>query len=173
MSGLFLLSWPQKIIGAFTLSALLIAITWGAINKHNAIHWQKVAKNKELALKESENARLLFAERVKAKSEGIRRRAIENARRVEAAQTQISQESDNEIRSRIAAVSASVRAQASGGTHPGRGGNSLPGSPDATGNPAGAGQASVVVADRLICTEAIVKAEGWAGWWERISEIPR
>lgn len=107
------------------------------------------------------------------KDTALRMRAeqVERARKIEAANRKVSDDVEASLRSRIAALRDGLRATAHG--NPGGDQAGLPGAADASRDSAGAGGASELVADRLICGEAIIKAEGWADWWAGIQKVER
>lgn len=116
-----------------------------------------------------------FQADVKAKTELARKEDALHKAQVERDQNKVSQESDHEIRSRIAAAVAAVRVQLSSPAHPGDGGSPAVSSPAlAAGSPAGAGQAAIVPAvDLEVCVTNTVKAEGWQSWWKGVAAVPR
>lgn len=120
-------------------------------------------------------AATLFAERVRSKSEEIARKASENARRIETAYATINQENDGEIRARIAAAVNAVRLRTgTSGANPGSGRNAVPSPSGAASGTTGAGSQALVPSDDLIiCTEAVVKAEGWQAWWKSVEAVER
>jgi hypothetical protein len=156
------------IIGALLLVIAFQAITLRAEKHHSA----KV----ETRLHESEAAAALFASRVEAKSNAILAKAEVNARRVETAQAQIQQETDHEIRTRIASAVAAARLRTNPASSAGAGSGAGQGAsaPDTPGDTAGDGQTALVRAsDLTACAEAYVKATGWQAWWQSVSAIER
>lgn len=105
------------------------------------------------------------------KSTALRMRAdqVERARRIETANRKVTDDVEASLRGRIAALRAGLRTPAAG--NPGGDQAGMPSATDTTRDTAGAGGASELVADRLICGEAIIKAEGWAEWWTRIRKF--
>lgn len=101
----------------------------------------------------------------------MRAEQVERARRIETANRKVSDDVEASLRRRIAALRDSLRPSANG--HPGSNQAGMPGAPDATRDADRAGGASELVADRLICGEAIIKAEGWAEWWAGVQKVER
>ncbi len=118
-----------------------------------------------------------FAADVKAKTELARAEDAAHKAQVERDQNKVSQESDHEIRQRIAAAVAAVhvRLQPAPPTHSSGGGSSgLSAAPDPANDPAGAGAEAIVpTVDLTICVANTVKAEGWQDWWKSVQAVPR
>jgi hypothetical protein len=97
-----------------------------------------------------------------------------HAAQVERDQEKIRSESDAEIRRRIDAAVASVRARTAPADSGSGGKSGMSEAADSAGSASGAGQAAVVSADDLaICAENTVKAEGWQAWWKDVSAVAR
>jgi hypothetical protein len=98
--------------------------------------------------------------------------AKENKVRVETKYKVIENAQDKDIRARLAAATASLRARAA---------NTDPGSPDAIGLPSLANAAVDPVGnsgdakldDALICTTNTVKAQGWQDWYDEAQSVTR
>lgn len=160
----FLRFWREGLIGVVLIFA---AIQWG-----NARHWEKRYHSEHEARLQVVADFTAFANGVREKSEGILAKAKARNARIAAEYRAIEKEEEIEVRNRIAAAVARVRAQ--GGTGSGSSGN--PGAPVAVApsGPDGAGQKTLVdVRDVEICTEATVKAESWQEWWKRVSAVQR
>ena len=127
-------------------------------------------------LKACQDNHALFVADVKSHTELARKEDAAHKADVERSQAKVSEESDNEIRRRIAAAVAAVRVRvAPTPAHPGSGGSpAVPGAPIAAVNPAGAGQEAVVPAEDLTtCAANTVLAEGWQSWWKSVAAVPR
>jgi hypothetical protein len=168
----FLAPLSAKIFGALSLALLIvIGVLW----------WQNGGLRTDLRQSKAETAQVrsdyaLFAANVTAKSNAILAKAEENARRVETAQAQIQQETDHEIRTRIASAvaAARLRTNPASSANPGGGAGQGASAPDTPGDPAGDGQTALVRAsDLTACAEAYVKATGWQAWWQSVSAIER
>lgn len=100
-----------------------------------------------------------------------------HAARVERDQTQVQTETNDAIRNRIAAARAHagrVRGESCQADPGGRGGPAVPGAANAASGAAGESHAAELPAsDRMICAEAVVKAEGWIEWWRAVQAVPR
>ena len=117
-----------------------------------------------------------FVADVKSHTELARKEDAAHKADVERNQAKVSEESDNEIRRRIAAAVAAVRVRVvSTPVHPGGGTSpAVPGAPIAVVSPAGASQEAVVSSsDLTTCAENTIKAEGWQSWWKGIAAVPR
>lgn len=141
--------------------ALLIAsgVLWGLLQAERA-HSAKLETRlaKEIAAHE--------ADRLKAERDLAQFRADAKARQSQ--QTKATLNVEASLRARLDRELDRVRGKAkanSPGSHPG----GLPGPSGTPPAPSGAGQAPVMdEADRLICTEAVIKAEGVQEWWESV-----
>lgn len=153
-------------LGAAVALALFLAWVWriDSLRAHYKRSWEA-----------EKTSSILFAERVRLTSETIVAKAEKSARRVETAQTQAQQESDNEIRQRIAAAVRAVQLRAGQTRADTRsGGNDLPQAATAAGSPSGTSQAAELATDDLtICTENTIKLDGWQSWWRQVSTIDR
>lgn len=165
MSGLALLRyWREGLIG---LVLLFAAIQWG-----NARHWNKMFVNEQKGHAQTRADYTAFARGVREKSEQIVSKATERNKRIAAEYRAIEKENDSEIRRRIDAAVARVRAQ--GGASAGSSGNPATSASQAPGGAAGAGETAIVPArDLEICAEAVIKAEGWQEWFRRVSSVAR
>jgi hypothetical protein len=103
-----------------------------------------------------------------------------HARRVEAAQSAVTQGATRDLETQLAdarRVAADyarrLRAEAAQ-AHPGGGGTAnLPAAAIPARPAAGAGGAALLDEDIRICTENTVKAEAWPAWWAKQQEIVR
>ena len=154
-------------IGAAVVVALFLAWVW-------RIDSLRASYKQELAACRTNHAQ--FVADVKAKNEARRLDAAHKAE-VERNQNKISEESDHEIRAKIAAAVAAARSrrQSAPAAHPGGSGSpSVPSTPVAASSPAGAGQEAVVPAEDLTtCATNTVLVEGWQSWWKGVAAIPR
>lgn len=102
-----------------------------------------------------------------------------HAAAVKARDDQITQEKTHALETQLVdahtAVARYARLHAAPSTNPGGGGSSaVPATSDPASAVDGAGQAAIVsVADLAICSDAVVKAEGWRDWWATVSAAPR
>jgi len=94
-----------------------------------------------------------------------------NKVRVETKYVEIENAQDKDIRARLAAATASLRARAASSNSSGPDAISLPGVANATVEPAGTG-GNAKLDDALICTANTVKAQGWQDWFEQIQTVP-
>jgi hypothetical protein len=85
------------------------------------------------------------------------------------------QETERDLQAQIASARAAAAVYAARlrnqvqATDGGVGLPSVPAAPDPARPVAGAGEASVMDADTEACAVAVVKAEGWQGWFARVS----
>lgn len=126
------------------------------------------------ALERERQAHVLFAERVRATSEGIARRAAELARRVEASQSRISQEASDDYQTRLARLRADfdnrLRAEAARRARAGGGGDAVPGLPDPPGGPDGAASPAEF---EFSCRANTIQLEGLQDWVRRQGAVAR
>jgi hypothetical protein len=122
------------------------------------------------ALERAEARHILFAERVRTKAEEIGRKALERARRAEAEQDRISQETSRDHQDRLAQLRAHydrlLRAGADRADPGGAGGAAgLPALPQPAGGPDGAaGPNRLSLAERLLCSEQSLRLEMLQRW---------
>lgn len=116
-----------------------------------------------------------FVADVKAKTELARISDAAHAARVERDQTQVTMETNDEIRRRIAAAVAGVRVRNTGQADSGgSGGTDLSSAPSPAGSPSGTSASAIVPADDLtICATNTVLATGWQDWWKQVQAVPR
>lgn len=124
--------------------------------------------------KDAERAALVSE--IARKTEQARAEDMAHARAVEAAQSQVREEVSRDLETKLAAARAAAddyarrlrdKAAQGGGGKP-----RLPGTPAATVNPVGAGEAADVD-DARACADAVIKAEGWQDWFTSIRTIER
>jgi hypothetical protein len=144
-----------KIFGnpAFTITAvlsLLFAVVYGY-----ASHEEKRARVAEQSVSSLEDA----IKKVNAQAAADRAAQITK-------QKVITDAEENDLRAKLTLALDRLHASAGAG-HTVSG--SVPSDAHASGNPAGAGQAAVVDADAAICTEAVIKAQGWQDWYAKAS----
>jgi len=155
-------------IGAAVVVALFLAWVW-------RIDSLRASYKQELAACRTNHAQ--FVADVKAKTDEARRLDAAHKAEVERNQNKVSEESDHEIRAKIAAAVAAARSrmQPAPAAHPSSGGSPpVSRAPIPTGSPAGAGQEAVVPAEDLTtCATNTVLAEGWQSWWKGVAAIPR
>lgn len=129
------------------------------------------------ALDRERQAQILFAERVRATSEGIARRAAELARRVEASQSRISQEASDDYQTRLARLRADfdsrLRAEAARRAGAGGGGDAVSGLPDPAGGPDGAAAPAGPAAFEFACRANTIQLEGLQDWVRRQGAVER
>lgn len=116
-----------------------------------------------------------FQADVKAKTELARLQDAAHKARVERDQNQVTLESEDEIRRRIAAAVNAVRVRSPGQANPRScGAAPVPGSASAPERPAGGDHEAIVPArDLEICATNTVIAEGWQEFWRKIQAIER
>jgi hypothetical protein len=156
-------------IGAAVVVALFFAWVW-RIDSLRATYKQ------ELAACQTNHAQ--FVADVKSKTELARLADAAHKAEVERNQNKISQESDNEIRARIAAAVAAVHSRVQhtpAQAHSSSSGDpAMPSPAVSAASPAGAGQEAVVpTADLEVCAANTVLAEGWQSWWKEVAAVPR
>lgn len=96
--------------------------------------------------------------------------AKDNKVRVENRYLEIENHEDQSIRARLA--SALDRLQRASAANPGSAdATGLSGPSGATFDPDRAGQVAIMD-DKRICTEAVIKAQGWQSWFDTIKEVP-
>ena len=159
-----------KLYGALG-AALAVALFLGWVWRIDSLRGRY---KQELAACQANHAQ--FVADVKSHTELARKEDAVHKAEVERAYVQKSQESDNEIRRRIAAAVAAVRVRVvSTPVHPGGGGSpAVPGAPVAAASPAGASQEAVVSSsDLTTCAENTIKAEGWQSWWKSVAAVPQ
>lgn len=118
-----------------------------------------------------------FQADVVAKTELARREDLAHKTEVERQDAQLSKESDNDIRQKIAAAVAAARSRVRPAppARIGGGGNppvSRAAAPAA--DPAGAGQTAIVpAADLTTCATNTILSEGWQSWYKQVQAVPR
>lgn len=154
-------------IGAGVVVALFLAWVW-RVNHLRAEY--------KAALVACEANHKQFVADVQAKTAEAQRIDAEHKAQVEAQQTQIQSEKNDAIRNAIAAARATAgRVQPNASQNSVGRGNAAPVPQPATASLSadGAGEASELAADRMICAENTVKSEGWLSWWHSVQAIPR
>ena len=121
---------------------------------------------------------LLLAAQVRANSEMVARRAAELARRVEASQARITQETEDDYQTRLARLRADfdrrLRAHAGDRAGAGRGGDDLPDLPGAAGRPDGAAAPARPSAGfEFACRANSIQLEGLQVWVRRQAAVER
>jgi len=153
--------WAPIILGL----AFVVMVQRGALGRKDA----KIANYA--------NVMKLNEERIKSAAATFKADQESEARRIETAQNQATQETASEYSSRLrAALALAAQRVRNGQTSTGSASGANKGS--STSQPAitasGNGGMSVVDEnDLLICTTNTVKAQGWLAWWKRIQAIPR
>lgn len=162
----FLTGKIASIIGAAMGAGLIALAILLAIQKGETRHFQKL-----YAAEQSAHA-LTVANYRKAAAEA-EAADLAHARKVEAHYAEIAKEQSDDLRQKLDTALARAadyarRLRVTSATHPSSSAiPDLPGTSRTPGDPAGASEAAFM-ADTLICAEAVVKAEGWQGWWTKI-----
>jgi hypothetical protein len=161
-SAFILRHWRGAIgIAAIALLAALLVVRTGQRDEARA------------ALARSEQARILFAEQVRARTSEAARRFAEKARLEEQARNQISQEVSSDYQNRMADLRRRIDALRLRGeadrADPDRAGAArLPGLPGAAGGPdAAAGDHRLSLAERIAATEQAIRLEELQRWIRR------
>jgi uncharacterized protein YfcZ (UPF0381/DUF406 family) len=129
-------------------------------------------------LKAERAASAAFAAQVRATSESIARRAVELARRVEASQARITQETEDDYQTRLARLRADfdrrLRAETADRAGAGGGGDGVPGLPGAAGRPDGAAAPAALGAGfEFACRANTIQLEGLQVWVRRQAAVER
>ena len=131
------------------------------------------------ALEREHQARILFAERVRAAAERIRADFTASARRVERQQDQISQETSHDYQARISDLrrrlsALQLRPGPAGGADPGSAGRPhLPALPASARGADGAADADrLSLAERLLCSEQSVRLDALQRWVRAQAALP-
>lgn len=165
MSALLLRRWPWLVIAAL---AILLAFGWSE-------------RRADKAALVAATARLdRFAADVRAATEKARADDQSNARRVETAQSTITKGASRDLETKLADArrlaadyARRLRAEADR-TDPGRGGATDLSGPAGRAGPASRpGGAALLDEDVRICSDAIVKAQGWLDWWTAQGAVSR
>lgn len=146
--------------------AILSSVLWFRGNDYRA------ERNDALAGWQAETeAHKMTVEMYRAASAKALADAEANKARVETRYVEIENAQDKDIRARLAAAVASLRAKTAADSSGSREIN-LPVNPNAPVDPSGAGQ-NAVLDDALICTENTVKLQGWQDWHTEAQAVER
>ena len=122
--------------------------------------------------KERDDARVTLQSQI-ATYEAAAKAAETKAKATDARNAQITQETQNDLQAQLTAARASAADYAGRlrnpvtTTNPGSG-SSVPQAADAASGSDGAGD-QTLVDDLRICSDAVVKADGWRSWWQKES----
>ena len=155
----------QAVLGALAVAILAVLLAVRTDQRDDA----------RAALERERLEHRLFAERVRAKAEEIRRRFIAHARRVERDQNRITQEVSRDYQARLAALRADYERRLRdrpAGADPGRPGRPpVPGLPDAPGRPDGSAPSAAI--DAFACEANSLQLEYLQAWIREQMRVDR
>lgn len=107
----------------------------------------------------------------RAASQAATDAAVANKVRVETKYVEIENAQDKNIRARLDAALSKLRSRKTATDTSGADAVSMPFTPNAAVDPAGAGGRAVMDDDAVICTANTVKAQGWLDWYEQVRAV--
>jgi len=170
-------SWGLHHIGFVisTLGCIVLAILL-LIQKGETRHWQKQDATHQAMFKAEKAAFEGTVANWRAATAAAKAADIAHKTAVETSHNQTTKDMNDAITQRRDAARAIVRRVHTGqtGTNPGSGtGTPVPSPTNTASSPNGAGEsAELSEADKLICADNTVKAQGWPAWWKSITAVP-